>query len=154
PVKWPGRKRPALAVGKGGQQPHRRRGIDEQGAAEGHLALELPGDELVAAGGDLPGDGARRVAGLVVAQVEQLAGGSGLAESVVRPPVRATANGTRSVTTTMGSSVPRASVRRTSTVYTPPARRVRTGPRGSRRMRWRRSRRVSCSRLQVNRCPS
>src|SRR5581483_12239071 len=38
-----------------GADANRVRGVHEQGAADGHLALELLGYEAVAAGGHLPG---------------------------------------------------------------------------------------------------
>src|SRR5262249_27491685 len=56
--------------------------VEEQGAANGHLALELLGDEPVATGADLPGNGTRGVTGDVIAQVEQLAATAGLAQAV------------------------------------------------------------------------
>ena len=65
-----------------GADAHRVGGVHEQGAADRHLALELLGDEPVAAGRHLPGDGLGRVAGQVVAQVEQLAAGAGPAQAV------------------------------------------------------------------------
>ncbi len=49
------------------------RRVDEQGAAHRHLGLVLLGNEPIPTGGHLPGDGPRRVAGLIVAQVEQFA---------------------------------------------------------------------------------
>ena len=51
--------------------------VHEQGAADRHLALQLAGDQLVPPGRRFPRDPLGRVAGTIVAQVEQFTAGPG-----------------------------------------------------------------------------
>ena len=54
-------------------EPHAFRSIDEQHAPDRHVVLELLGDEDVAPGRRLPGDHLGRVAGAVIAEIEEFA---------------------------------------------------------------------------------
>ena len=63
-------------------EANRLRRVDEERATDGHVALEFLDDEPVAAGGGLPGDHLRRIAGPIVAQVVQFAAAAGLPQPV------------------------------------------------------------------------
>ena len=63
-------------------ETHSFRGVEEQHAADRHVVLELLGDEPIAPGRGLPGDHLGRVAGAVIAQIEQFASRPGSPQSV------------------------------------------------------------------------
>ncbi len=64
---------PRQGIAPGRTETHGLRGIHKKRAPQGHLALELLGNEPIAPCRDFPGDGLGRIAGEVIAQVEKLA---------------------------------------------------------------------------------